>query len=278
MTTQLLPLIDVSNNQGVIDWPRVAQTTVRHPETGEPLPIVGAIIKASEGPDNETGEWFPDAYFPTNWHRAPNVGLFRFAYHFARPSKGGAEEEASFFLARISDAGSVLTEDGLVLDMEDRRVPRGVDLYPWTMQFLRFVEREVGFRPLFYSNYYYMQDHNLLDKPDLAEYGLWLANYQTSVPPTPPPWPRITMWQYSETGSVPGVNGACDLNWFFGTADELRAYGKPAAPPALTGKARGLAMCDVVWGVGNLLDGIKSPYGQELRDAVVAIKQEAGWE
>lgn len=34
----------------------------------------------------------------------------------------------------------------------------------------------------------------------------------------------------------------------------------------------------VVWGVAQLLKAIKSPYGQELEDAVVYIKQEVGLE
>ena len=76
--------------------------------------------------------------------------------------------------------------------------------------------------------------------------------------------------QYTDTTDLDGI--AVDFNVF---ADD---FVRAAELPQATGRARGLAMCDVVWGVGNALDGVKSPYGQQLRDAIVAIKQAAGWE
>jgi GH25 family lysozyme M1 (1,4-beta-N-acetylmuramidase) len=31
------------------------------------------------------------------------------------------------------------------------------------------------------------------------------------------------MWQYTQSGTCPGVNPPVDLNWFYGTAADLRA-------------------------------------------------------
>ncbi len=46
-------------------------------------------------------------------------------------------------------------------------------------------------------------------------------------PSVPPTWPGWTMWQYTESGSVPGVGGACDRDTFNGSlADLSRLWGQ----------------------------------------------------
>ena len=47
-----------------------------------------------------------------------------------------------------------------------------------------------------------------LDLEKLLDYPVWYADYE-ELPQTPY---RFSMWQYSSTGSVPGVEGNVDLN------------------------------------------------------------------
>ena len=47
-----------------------------------------------------------------------------------------------------------------------------------------------------------------LDLEKLLDYPVWYADYE-ELPQTPY---RFTMWQYSSTGSVPGIEGNVDLN------------------------------------------------------------------
>jgi lysozyme len=56
------PGIDVSNHQGVIDWPRVAASGVRF-----------AGMKASG--DEGIGNVYVDPTFPDNWHQSRANGL-----------------------------------------------------------------------------------------------------------------------------------------------------------------------------------------------------------
>ena len=47
-----------------------------------------------------------------------------------------------------------------------------------------------------------------LDLEKLLDYPIWYADYE-ELPQTPY---RFSMWQYSSTGSVPGIEGNVDLN------------------------------------------------------------------
>lgn len=59
---------------------------------------------------------------------------------------------------------------------------------------------------------------------------LWLAQYTNGTPTWPKAtYPQWTLWQYSETGQLPGISGgAVDLNRFNGTDAELLRWISPA--------------------------------------------------
>ena len=50
-----------------------------------------------------------------------------------------------------------------------------------------------------------------INTAELAEYPLWLADYRSQPGYTG----TYSMWQYSATGNVSGVTGACDLNYSY---------------------------------------------------------------
>lgn len=158
------------------------------------------------------------------------AGLAIGHYHYARPATNSPEAEADYF----SDAIEPLLAPGeiVVLDLEEP----GGDLRYWSHTWLSRVTSRLGFRPLLYSFPAYLTQHNLLGFVPLAEYGLWYASWATNTEPQPPsdipappaPWPVIAIWQDFSRGTVPGIQGAVDLNWFNGdTLDQFRAYGKP---------------------------------------------------
>ncbi len=64
-----------------------------------------------------------------------------------------------------------------------------------------------------------------------ASNTLWVANYGASCPSMPSTWSHWAVWQYSESGSVPGVSGGIDLDEFNGTLADLQKLTVPAAPP-----------------------------------------------
>jgi lysozyme len=59
---------------------------------------------------------------------------------------------------------------------------------------------------------------------------LWPAQYTTGTPTWPSnTYPQWTLWQYSESGELPGIDGSTvDLNRFDGSDDELLKWISPA--------------------------------------------------
>lgn len=208
--------IDVSNHQGWIDWAKVAQSGVEF-----------AFIKATEG------LYFNDPWFARNWDQALEHDLYRGAYHFARPSLSAPDKEAQFFLHTIQNAGPLQPGDMLVLDMEDVDYTSGGpygSAEAWSLGFLEYVEDAVGFKPIFYSGSWYLESRGINDE-DLSEYPLWLAAYQTTMPPAPQPWKVLSFWQYADDATIFGVSGLCDVNLFNGSLERLPLLGLPDVEP-----------------------------------------------
>lgn len=69
--------------------------------------------------------------------------------------------------------------------------------------------REAGKEPFIYANMKWMAFTLELER--LTDYKKWYADYE----PMPQCPYEFTIWQYTETGSVPGIQGNADLNvWF----------------------------------------------------------------
>src|SRR5271163_318172 len=75
----MLPGIDVSHFQRVVDWAGVAASGIQF-----------CFIKATEGAANV------DPRFLQNWRGAGTAGLMRGAYHFFHPSVPAATQASSF--------------------------------------------------------------------------------------------------------------------------------------------------------------------------------------
>lgn len=72
----------------------------------------------------------------------------------------------------------------------------------------------------------------------------WVANWDVSAPNLFGGWSGYTIWQYSTTGTVPGVAGsATDVDVFNGTLDQLKQFAAGATPHQVTGvDSAGLAV------------------------------------
>ena len=65
---------------------------------------------------------------------------------------------------------------------------------------------------------------------EFNQYPLWEAHYTSAAAPQQVGgWPTYTLWQYSSTGSVPGIASAVDQNRFLGSRTDLQNVGRPAA-------------------------------------------------
>jgi GH25 family lysozyme M1 (1,4-beta-N-acetylmuramidase) len=194
--------------------------------------VTFAFIKATEG------SFYTNPHYAADRAAARSVGIFRGAYHFARPSSGSAVRQARYFVARAGE------HDGFgdlppVLDLEDSGGLGTQDLRAWTRSWLEAVESLTGRTPVIYASPSFWEDY-LGDSRGFRGYPLWVAHYETTEPQVPGGWTDWTFWQKANTGRVDGIIGAVDINRFNGTRAELAALAQaaPAEDVASAGSDR----------------------------------------
>jgi len=210
--------IDVSswNHPGgaPIDWPQVRAAGYTF-----------VFVKADEGPTTTGGRYYTNPYWSTDWAAAGAVGMYRGAYHFARPKLpiSTAVADARHF---VSVTGTMRGPRDLppVLDLEVNGGLGAADLNAWAAAWLAEVERLTGRKPIIYTGYYFWQDQMAATR-QFAGYRLWLAQYNGKSAPdkVPSAWGTWSFWQYTSTGSVPGMVGNVDLNRYCCSAESLAA-------------------------------------------------------
>lgn len=202
--------IDVSHHQKTVDWTKVRQAGYEF-----------AFFKATEGGD------YIDAQFRTNWGAARRAGMLRGAYHFFRPKTAVSTQVDNFVRA----VGAITSGDlPPVLDIEDPSLWTGIDkkrAVAMVLEWLTAVESRLGIKPIVYLSPSFARQILEVDNR-LVAYPLWIAHYTAAAAPTvPSPWTRWTFWQYSETGTVPGIeNKEVDMNRFNGTRAQLDSITK----------------------------------------------------
>ncbi|MCR5419122.1 MAG: N-acetylmuramoyl-L-alanine amidase [Lachnospiraceae bacterium] len=193
--------IDVSKFQGDIDWQTVAASGVKF-----------AIIRMGAR-GYETGELVTDDKFLQNIEGATEAGIKVGVYFFSTAvTAKEAVEEANYVIDAV--AGYQLAMP-VVLDTEIvlAEGARNADVTPAQLTevskaFCDRIKAE-GLTPMIYSNAKRFTTRLYLEQ--LEEYDKWLADYREK-----PDYPYdFKMWQYSETGSVPGISGNVDLNLYF---------------------------------------------------------------
>jgi len=221
--------IDVSAGQGTVDWGRVRSSGRQF-----------AFAKATEGMT------FVDKTFARNRQGMAASGMtLRGFYHFARPDRNSAAEEAAHFLRTVGPLGP---GEVAVLDLE---VAPGPGVGDWAAEWLGLVGRATGRTPIIYSYRAYL---NSIPTARLTSYPLWIASYGANdgtVPATLPGtdrWSRWTWWQHTSNALVPGVTGRVDDSLFIGTTAELAAFGGAAPQADLLG--------DLLRGLTDTLGGL----------------------
>ena len=190
--------IDVSKYQENVDWAQVKAAGYDF-----------VMIRVGYRGYGKTGSLQPDEWAPVHYKGAKEAGLQVGAYFFSQAvSVEEAREEALYALERIKDWELDLP---LVYDGEYIEYGRAaeVDTDTLTACAIAFCQEvsDVGIRTMIYVSPWFGNLH--LDQ--LEEYPQWLARY-TDVLDYPY---RFEMWQYTSSGSVPGVNGDCDINILF---------------------------------------------------------------
>jgi lysozyme len=200
---QLVEGCDVSHFQGDIDWSAVA---------GAPKHF--AYIKATDGVS------YSDPRYATNYASAGTAGVLRGAYHFFRHGLPGADQ-ASHFLSVASPKRGDLPP---VLDLEDPPASQPIaDYLAEAAAWVSAVSSAIGGQaPVIYCSPSFWSD--TLGEPNrFSSNPLWIAHYITHDPTVPNPWTRYTFWQYTDSGTVPGISAKVDLDRFHGSMDDLNS-------------------------------------------------------
>ncbi|AWB85049.1 glycoside hydrolase family 25 protein [Corynebacterium liangguodongii] len=173
-----------------------------------------AFVKASEG------EGWKNEFYDEDARAAADAGMKVGAYHYARPAEDPVTQ-AQYF-ASVINAGPALSLPP-VLDVE---VDEGLSpqaLIGWTQVFLSEVEQATGTKPMLYT-YRYFWTERMANTNAFTGYPLWLAAYQNQAPRPVGGWDKLTFWQRSDSGRVPGMNTPVDMNVFNGSEADLSSF------------------------------------------------------
>ena len=195
--------IDVSHYQGEIDWDAVKNSGVTF-----------AILKIGEYWSSSKKVIF-DQFFERNYQACKRLGIAIGGYFYSYAfNSSEANEEADICLSLIKNKKFELP---IFLDVEDKLIKNAVangvaSVESLTSAAVTFCERmsSAGYQGGVYASRDFF--YNYFNIPTLERFAIWLAHY-TSVQTDYTG--KYDFWQYTSKGSVPGINGNVDLNWFF---------------------------------------------------------------
>ena len=199
--------VDVSEHQGTIDWQQVKDAGFEY-----------AILRVGYRGMTEGG-LNVDSTFEQNYQGATAAGLKVGVYFFSQAiTQEEAREEAQYVLDTL---------DGRELDYPvvfDWEIPIPSEQLPAEDLRAYDISGEVvtamakafcqeiqsnGYTPCVYTNK--SMAYNTFNLEELKDYPLWYAEYQ----PAPSLYYDFQIWQYSASGTVPGISGSVDLNLSF---------------------------------------------------------------
>ena len=188
--------IDVSEHQGSIDWNQVKASGAQF-----------AMIRGGYGRNNV------DKYFHANAKGATAagipIGMYWFSYAL---NVDMAKNEAKYAvtLAKQYKITWPIAYD-LEYDTVSYAAKNGVTITKdMATQMAKAFCEEIeasGYIPMNYTNPDYLNRY--FDRSQLP-YDTWLAQYASQ-----PSISDMSIWQYSSSGSVPGISGRCDMNYAY---------------------------------------------------------------
>ncbi|MEE1318027.1 MAG: glycoside hydrolase family 25 protein [Ruminococcus sp.] len=194
--------IDISSYSGDIDWDKVKASGVDF-----------AIIRVGGRGYGDAGEMYPDDRAIEYINGAKAVGIKVGAYFFSQAiTTAEAIEEADYVKEILGD---IKLDFPVAYDWEiikdDTARTDSVSAAQATECARAFCNRikELGYTPMLYS-----PSRELYFKYDLSrlsDIDIWYCEYAN----VPTFYYEFSMWQYSASGTVDGIDGAVDLNVCF---------------------------------------------------------------
>lgn len=242
--------IDVADYQhanGPINWPQVASAGYSF-----------VYIKATEG------TYYKNPDYAGDFAGSRAAGMRAGAYAFATPDTASGTQEADYLLNTINYSNDGLTLPPMV-DLEWDPYNSSEPCYglstsamvSWIGSFVGEVLARTSRYALIYTAASWWQQCTGGTSAFAAD-PLSIAAYGVAAPPLPSGWSNYVIWQYSSTGSVPGISTQTDQDQFNGPLSSLEEFatngqGTAQEIPSPVGQSDGVV--DVFWrGSGALLD------------------------
>jgi GH25 family lysozyme M1 (1,4-beta-N-acetylmuramidase) len=178
-----------------------------------------AAVKATEG------DYYVNPYAAGDLKSAKAAGLDVAPYHFAIPNASGGAAQAQFAVEYSGYAPGPRMLP-LMLDIEydpynstdHANMCYGLSaarMTAWLAAFVAEARALTGQYPVIYTTANWWDTCTGRSAAFGAD-PMWVAAYGFSSPPMPPGWKTWTFWQYTSSGTVPGVAtaGTTDLDTF----------------------------------------------------------------
>ena len=167
-----------------------------------------AIIKITEGTNYkyDRSDYFAD--------QCERKGKLYGLYHYARAEKNNPVQEAEYFLKNVKAHKHAL----LALDVEGYSL-QNTQIDTWARTWLDVVFQSTGKRPLLYIS---RSLTSRFPKTCDGNYGLWVAEWNTSNVGNVSPWKFWAIWQYDKLDCL-----NVDMNFFNGDEETFKKYCEP---------------------------------------------------
>lgn len=195
--------IDLSEFQGDVDFYAVKEQGVDF-----------VMLKLGGRGYGAEGSLFADSKFVEYYKQAKAAGLKIGAYFFSQATnEQEAKEEAEYAVGLLENRtlDYPIAYDWEFIKDEPQARTNGVSketLTDCTVAFCKEVELS-GYKPMIYINSSLIYTNFILE--EIKDYDFWHAEYTK----TPSLYYNFTIWQYSDRGTVNGIDGTVDLNISF---------------------------------------------------------------
>ena len=188
-------ILDVSRWQGSIDWDKVKASGL---VSGVMLRVLG-----SKG-----GKPYLDPYFARNYAECARLGLPVGVYgYFKATTKAQADKELALFGQAL---GGRTFQLPVAVDIEDTlQAALSKSALTEIVAHCLGVVESWGVYALLYTGLHFGQTNLYMGGAALKPYDVWLAAYRTKKPT--PDW-AFGMWQYTNSGKIPGIAKGADLS------------------------------------------------------------------
>lgn len=198
--------IDVSGYQKDIDWQKVKDAGIDF-----------AILKIGNINAREPDGWYTDSRFQRNLSECERLGIPYgvYAYSYAK-NADDAVKGANHIIALLEGHKPTLP---VYLDLEDNSI-KDTDHATIATAFCNTISA-AGYTPGIYASASWFK--NILTDPCFTNsgWGIWTAQYwygqryDASLGLGPEYPAKFDCWQYSCLSTVPGIDGYCDINYWY---------------------------------------------------------------